>query len=100
MIMKKVLLDLLTLLLFLCVFHVCTLNNPEFIFHMHLRHMEVPRLGVKLELQPLAYARATATWDLSQVCNLHHGSRQHWILNPLSKARDQTRNLMHTSRVP
>ena len=27
----------------------------------HLRHMEVPRLGVKLELQLLAYA--TATWQ-------------------------------------
>jgi len=26
--------------------------------------MEVPRLGVQLELQPLAHARATATQDL------------------------------------
>ena len=29
-----------------------------------LWHMEIPRLGVKLEPQPLAYARATATRDL------------------------------------
>ena len=31
----------------------------------HLRHMEVPRLGVELELQLLAYATATAMPDLS-----------------------------------
>ena len=35
-------------------------------------HMETPRLGVKSELQPLAYTTATATWDLSCICNLHH----------------------------
>ena len=27
--------------------------------------MEVPRLGLELELQLLAYPTATATWDLS-----------------------------------
>ena len=38
---------------------------------------------------------ATATPDLSRVCDLHHSSRQHWILNPLiSDARARTRNLM------
>ena len=37
---------------------------------------------------------ATAMPDLSCACNLHHSSQQHWILNPLSKARDWTRNLM------
>ena len=31
--------------------------------------------------------------DLSSVCDLHHSSWQHWLLNPLSEARDQTRNL-------
>ena len=34
-----------------------------------------------------AYATTTATQDLSHVCDLHHSSRQHQILNPLSKAR-------------
>ena len=34
------------------------------------RHMEVPRLGVQTELQPPAYTRATATQDLSRICNL------------------------------
>ena len=37
----------------------------------HLRHVEVPRLGVELELQPLAYAVTTATWDPSHICDLH-----------------------------
>ena len=31
-----------------------------------------PRLGVKSELQPLAGTIATATPDLSRVCDLHH----------------------------
>src|SRR5512134_854213 len=56
--------------------------------------MEVPRLGVESELQPPAYARATATRDPSRVCNLHHSSRQRRIVNPLSKGRDRTRNLI------
>ena len=51
-------------------------------------HMEVPRLGVEWELQPLAYTTATATPDLSLICNLHHSSQQCWILNPLIRARD------------
>ena len=52
--------------------------------------MEVPRLGVKSELQLPAYIIAMATSDLSRVCNLHHSSRQHQILNPLREARDQS----------
>ena len=55
--------------------------------HEHLWHMEVPRLGVMLELQLLAYTTATATQDLSRVCDLHHSSWQCQILNPLSGAR-------------
>ena len=54
----------------------------------HLWHMEVPRLGLQLELQLLAYAIATVTLDLSHVCDLHHSSQQCQILNPLSKARE------------
>ena len=61
--------------------------------------MEVPRLGVKSELQLLAYTTATSTWDQSHICNLHHSSRQQWILKPLSKARNQTNIFMDTSRV-
>ena len=61
--------------------------------------MQVSRLGIELELQLPAYTTATATWDPSRVCNLHHSSKQHWILNPLSGARDGTRILIDTSQV-
>ena len=61
--------------------------------------MEVPRLGVKSELLLPAYATATATLDLSPVCDLHHSSQERWILNPLSDARDRTCNLMVTSQI-
>ena len=54
----------------------------------HPQHIEVPRLGVESELQLPAYATATATQDPSCVCDLHHSSQQHWILNPLREARD------------
>ena len=62
------------------------------------RDMEVSRLGVKLDLQLLAYttATATATQNPGRICDLHHSSQQCWILNPLSEARDRTRNLMDT----
>ena len=49
--------------------------------------------GVESELQLPAYATATAIQDLSHVCDLHHSSRQHLILNPPSEARNQTLNL-------
>ena len=76
---------------FFCLF--CLLGQ-------HLRHMEVPRLGVELELQMPAYTTATAMQDLSSVCDLHPSSWQHPILNPLSEAGDRTRVLMDVSRVP
>ena len=52
--------------------------------------MEVPRLGVESELQLPAYTTTTATQDLNRIFNLYLGSRQRWILNPLSEARDPT----------
>ena len=58
------------------------------------QHMEIPRLGLQLELQLLAYATAAGTSDPSHVCNRHHGSWQCRIINPLSKARDPTHNFM------
>ena len=65
---------------------------------LHQLHMEVPMLGVKLELQLLAYTTAAAMWDLIWVCDLYHSSWQHQILNPLSEARDRTCVLMNTIR--
>ena len=59
--------------------------------------MEVPRLGVKSELQLPAYTTATATRDPSHICELHHSSRQCRMPSPLSEARDQTCLLMDTS---
>ena len=35
----------------------------------------------------------------SHVYNLYHSSWQHWILNPLSKARDQTCVLRDASQI-
>ena len=55
---------------------------------LHPWHMEVPRLGVESELLLPAHATATATLDLSHVCNLHRSSWQCRILKPLSEARD------------
>ena len=61
--------------------------------------MKFPSLGIKSELQLLAYTTATVTGDLSHVCDLRHSSQQCWILNSLSKARDRTHILMDTSWV-
>ena len=59
-------------------------------------HMEGPRLRVELELQLQAYATAIATPDLSCFCDLCCILHQCQILNPLSKAQDQTLILMET----
>ena len=80
----------------------CTIIISVFFFFFclsGLQHMELPRLGVESELQLQAYTTATAMPDLSHVCNLHHSLQQHWILNPLREARDQTSILMDTSEV-
>ena len=61
------------------------------------QRMEVPRVGIKLELQLLAYAKATKTPDLSRVCDLHHSSQQCQILNPLSETKDRTCILTDTA---
>ena len=61
--------------------------------------MEVPRLGVQLELQLSAYTTAIATPDPSHVCDLYHSSQQCQILNLLSGARDQTSILMDTGGI-
>ena len=55
--------------------------------------------GGQLELELLAYTTATAMPDQNCVCDLHHSSRQHWILNPLNEARDRTCNLMVPSQI-
>ena len=61
--------------------------------------LEVPRLGVQLELQLPAYATGTAMQDLRCVCDLHHSSWQHQSLNLPSEARDRTHNHMVPSQI-
>ena len=61
--------------------------------------MEVPRLGVELDLQLIAYTTATAMPDPSQFCGQHCSLRQYRILNLLGEARVQTCILMDTGRV-
>ena len=67
-----------------------SLLNFLFFLGLYPWHMEVPRLGLESELQLLACATAKAMPDPSHVCDLHHSSQQHRILNPLSEARDRT----------
>ena len=77
----------------------CSLMGFGFCFCWpHSWHMEVPRPGVELELQLPAYAPATAMRDPSHVCDLHHSSRQCWMPDPLSEARDRTSSLMDTTQ--
>ena len=73
--------------LFVCLFVFCFLG-------LHLWHMEVPRLAVKLELQLPAYTTATAMQDPTRICDLQYSSWQCRILDPLSKGKDQTCILM------
>ena len=61
---------------------------------LHSQHMEVPRLGVSRQPTP-----KPQQCGIQAICGLHHSSRQCWILNPLSEARDRTHLLMDTSWV-
>ena len=70
-----------------------------FFLQPHLWHTEVPRLGVKLELQLPAYATVTAMQDLRHTCDLYYGTWQYWIPDPLREARDRTHILMDTSQI-
>ena len=76
---------------------IILLSNFFFFFlGPHPWHVEVPRLGVEVELQSWAYGRVTAMPDLSHICDLHDSSWQNQILNPMSKARHRTYILMDT----
>ena len=66
---------------------------------LHVQHMKVPRLGVKLELYLQAYTTAAAMLDPSCVCDLHHVSQECQILKPLSEARDKTCPLMDPNQI-
>ena len=59
-----------------------------FFFWLPLWHVEVPWLGVELELHLLVYTPFMAMPDLSYICNLCSSLWQHLILNPRCEARD------------
>ena len=57
----------------------------------HPWHMEVSSLGVESRLQVLAYTTATATWDPSRICVLHHSqgnarTLSHWARSGIEPA--------------
>ena len=71
-------------------------KNFFFFLGLHLRHMEIPRLEVKLELQLLPYSTATARIRAMSV-TYTTAQQQHGVPNPLNKARDWSCILMDTS---
>ena len=62
-------------------------------------HMDIPRLGVELELQLLAYVTAIATPDPSRVCANATACGNAGSLTTLSEARDRTHVLVDTSQI-
>ena len=59
--------------------------------------MQVPGIGVKLELKLPAYATAIAARDPGRIFDLRRNLRPHWILKPLSEARDRNSILVETT---
>ena len=80
------------LLCFLNLVYVCMYVCIYVFLRQHLWHMEVPRLGVQLELQLRPIPQ-----PLTRICDLWHSLWQHQILYPLSEGRAQTHILMDTS---
>ena len=71
-----------------------------FFLWLHLCHMEIPKLGVEMELQLSTYVMAIATLVLSRhICELYRSLCQCWIFNPLSEAKNWTHIQMDTSLV-
>ena len=83
---------------------------------LYLRHMEVPRLWSLaahsevavprpqwfIRIGPIVAARlhhSHSNVGSNRICDPYHSSCQLWILNPLSKAKDQTCILMDTSQI-
>ena len=64
-----------------------------------VQHMEVPRLGVKLELQLPAHTTATAKQNPSRVGDLHCSLQQCQTPHPLNESRDLTHILTDTNWV-
>ena len=86
--------------------------NTHFIYYRHTNtHFFIPFLFMatpgaygssqargQIRDTAAGYITATATPDLSCICNLHHSLQQYWILNPLSEARNRTHILTDNVR--
>ena len=74
-----------------CVYYIsCTFSEFLFFFSFlgpHLEGYGSSQARGRIGATAVAYARATATWDPSCVCDLHHSSEQHWILNLLKRGQ-------------
>ena len=74
---------------------VCVLHH----FFFFLRPQPVTygssqaRSQIGAAAEPYATAIATATLNLSSICELHHSLWQHWILNPLRRGMEHTSSL-------
>ena len=86
----------LRLLIFLCCCLWLQLRFFFFFLGPHLWHMEVPRPGMKSELQLPAY---TTLWIRAASVTYVTAQDNVWILNPLSKARKRTHILTDASRI-
>ena len=62
---------------------------PLFVKQLHLLHMDVSGLKVKLGLQLPAYTTVTSTPGLSHICNLCCNLQQCQIHKSLRKAKDR-----------
>ena len=74
------------LLIFLYLFTYLFIYLCIAFLGLHPWYTDVPRLGIKSELQLLVYTTSTATPGPSCVWDLHHNSRHRRILNPLSES--------------
>ena len=86
-------------------FYLCIYFYLFVFLGQHLRHMEIPRQGVELELQLLACTTATATSDLRRVFDPYQahgnaGSLTHWERPGIKPASSQilVRFIFHWAR--
>ena len=98
---KKIKILLLNLCSHLC--HSTFLSRVNFFFLSFegctCSMRKFPGQGLNQSCSHLAYTTATATPELSLICDLHQSSWQSWIFNLLSEARDRTCVLMDTSQI-
>ena len=78
-----------SLSLFFCLFRASPIAYGSF--------QARSQIGAVASCLPIYHSHSNARSD--RLCDLHHSSRQHQILNSLSEARDQTCVLMNTSQV-